>query len=178
VSTRSELGHEDLAGHSTLAIQRRRTESGFELEASAYLYSERLFILTSMMGKPGSAHLEIGQPSVLTIDAADSELGRLVCEHLLRHDHRVPGDLSQLNKSDWGAFQASGSKTLTHFEANSWRADISTVNLVLEFEVAPVRSLHPEIAVCAHTNPIHAEIGAALRRCFEAGRAVRDAGLI
>lgn len=179
MSTSSALeALEDLPGHSLLAIQRRRKESGLELEAAAYLYDEQLFIVTSVMSVPGSAHVEIGESSVLSVDASDSELGHLVCDHLLRHRHEDPGNLSQLKRSDWPAYRASGSKAITHFEANSWRADVATLNLVLEIEVGPLRSLQPEISVRAVANPVHAEVGATLRKSLEAGRALRAAGLI
>jgi hypothetical protein len=179
VSTERELeGFDDSPGYSGRAIQRRRSESGLELMAAVYLYSERLFIVTSIMGKPGFVYMETGRPSVLPVDAADSHLGRLVCEHLLGHDHRVPTDLRSYKRSDWVSFRASGSKTITHFEANSWRAHVDTVNSILEIDVRPVRSLHPEISVRAQVRPDHAVVGAQLRQCFKEGRALREAGLV
>jgi hypothetical protein len=57
-------------------------------------------------------------------------------------------------------------------------ASVTTINLVLEIEARPIRSLNPGLAVKGVVSPDHVEVGAMVRRAFAGAKALRDAGLV
>lgn len=168
----------DAAGSSLAAIKRRRAAIGSELKAHVYCYAESKFIVTSIMWVAGSVILETGEPSVLPFGAADADLGRAICEHLLAHDAREPPNLRGRTSTDWAAFQASGDRSVSGFETKSSLVTVETMNLVLNVEAAPLRSLHSEISVKAVAQPLHAELGATVRRVLMGADALRKAQII
>jgi hypothetical protein len=168
----------DAPGSSLLAIARRRAAIGGELSAHIYRYADSTFIVTSIMSVPGSIVLETGEPTVLPFEAADADLGRIVCRHLLEHDARRPPNLRDHKTTDWSAFQASGDSSVSGFEGKSSRVTVETINLVLNIEAAPVRSLHAEISVKGVAQPLHNELGATIRRTLMAADALRQAGIV
>lgn len=169
---------EDLPGSSLLAIRRRRKENGCELRTHVHLYDDRRFIISPVMSVPGSGSLEVGPPSVLPVDVADAELGSELCAMLLRHDAREPPNLTGHKATDWPAYRASGARSVVGFEEKSWVAHVETINLVVEIEARPVRSLKPGLAVTGVAPPEHAELGAMLRRAFAGAKALRNAGML
>lgn len=168
----------DGPGSSALAIKRKRAAIGGELSAHVYWYAEREFIVTSIMSVPGSVILEVGEPSVLPFDVADEDLGRAICEHLLRHDARQPPNLRDRKSTEWPVFRASRDRSVSGFKAKSLLASIETVDLVLSIEAAPLTSPHAELSMKALAQPIHAELGAVVRRALKAADVVRKAGII
>jgi len=169
---------QDAPGSSLHAIKRKRAATGCELMAHIYRYAERRFLVTSIMWVPGSVILETGEPSVLPIDVADADLGRTVCEHLLAHDARQPGDLRDRKATDWAAYRASGARSVKSFESNSWQVTVETINLVLNVEAYPVRSSHAQICVKGVVGPLYEELGATIRRTLSAAEVLRQAGLV
>jgi hypothetical protein len=114
---------------------------------------------------------------VLPHDIADADLGRVICEHLLAHDAREPTNLRDRKRTEWSAFRASRDKSVTGFESKSVCVMIETINLIVNIEAAPFRSLHPEISVKGTAPPIHAALGATLRRALNAVAALRNADI-
>lgn len=168
----------DLPGSSLLAIQRLRNLNGGELEAVIYRYADRKFLVTSVMSIPGSLSLETGQPSVLPIDASDEDLGRVVCEHLLRHDPREPPNQRHAKLTDWAVFKVSGDRSVSGFNSKSSRVTVQTINLILQLEAAPVRSLHGDICVQVTARLEHGELGVSIRKALRAADALRQAGIV
>ena len=171
-------GVSDAPGSSLLAIKRQRAATGCELRANVYRHAERRFLATSIMSVPGSIIMETGEPSILPIEASDEDIGRTICEHLLRHDARLPPNQRDAKLRDWAVFQASGERSVSGFEDKSSRVTIETVNLVLSLEATPVRSLHPAICVKGVARPHHAELGAMVRKTLQASDALRKAAII
>jgi hypothetical protein len=169
---------QDAPGSSLHAIKRKRAATGCELMAHIYRYAESRFIVTSIMWVPGSVILEIGEPSVLPIDVADADLGRTVCEHLVAHEAREPGDLRDRKTTDWAAYRASRARSVKSFESKSWQVTVATVNLVLSVDAYPVRSPHAQIYVRGFVEPLHEELGATIRRTLLAAEVLRQAGLV
>lgn len=172
------LDHPDVPGSSLNAIQRKRAASGGELRAHIYCHAGQRFLLTSVMSAPGYAMLETGDPTVLAADVSDAELGRSLCDHLLRYEARQPPIDRDAKKTDWAVYRASGDGSVTGFETRSVKVAVATANLVVEMEAAPLRSLHGEICVKATTGPDHALLGAALRRALRAVDALRRAEIV
>jgi hypothetical protein len=175
-SALADAAIEDDPGSSMHAIARKRAAIGCELRAHIYRYAESRFIVTSVMSVPGSVILETGEPSVLPMETADADLGRTVCEHLLGHDARQPPNLRDRKVTDWAAYRASGAKSVSGFEGRSWRVSVETINLVLNVETTPARSLHAEISVKGVASPLHEELGATIRRTLSAAEVLRQAG--
>jgi hypothetical protein len=130
------------------------------------------------MSVPGSVILETGDPSVLPIDVADADLGRAICDHLLRHEAREPGNLRDRKITDWAAYKASGERSGTAFKSKSWSISVETINQTLIVEATPMRSLHPELSVKAYAPPEHAPLGATVRKALRAAATLRSAELI
>jgi hypothetical protein len=169
---------EDAPGSSLHAIKRKRAATGCELMAHIYRYAESRFIVTSVMWVPGSVVLETGEPSVLSLDVTDAELGYTVCEHLLTHQARQPPNLRDRKSTDWAAYRASGARSVTGFESKSWQVTVETMNLALNIEAYPVRTLRASVSVKAVVQPLHEELGAAIRRTLSAAEVLRQAGQV
>ena len=167
----------DEPGSSLHAIRRKRAADGGELAAHVYRYAERKFLVTSIMSVPGSLSLETGEPSTLSIGVTDEELGRVVCEHLLGHVAQEPSNLRGRKLSDWAVFTASGDRSRAGFESKSFRVSVETVNLAIELDAAPMRSLS-ELSITAYSPPRHSELGAKIRKTLDAVDALRRAGLM
>ena len=167
----------DEPGSSLHAIGRKRAADGGELAAHVYRYAERKFLVTSIMSVPGSLYLETDEPTTLPIGVTDEELGRVVCEHLLGHVAQEPANLRGRKLSDWAIFTASGDRSRAGFESKSFKVSVETINLVLELDAAPLRSLS-ELSVKAYAPPRHGELGAKIRKTLDAVDALRRAGLM
>lgn len=167
----------DEPGSSLLAIKRKRAADGGELAAHVYRYAERKFLVTSIMSVPGSFRLETGEPTTLPSAVTDEELGRVVCEHLLGHVAQQPPSQRDAKLSDWAVFMASGDRSRAGFESKSFRVSVETVNLAIELDAAPMRSLS-ELSIKAYSPPRHSELGAKIRKALDAADALRRAGLV
>jgi hypothetical protein len=169
----------DTEGSSRLAIHRKRTALGGELQATVYCYAARCFLVSSIRCPPGTGlSLETGDPSVLPFDATNADLGRAVCEHLLRHDPREVPNLRDHKLTDWPVYKASRAKSGKSFESQSSRVGVATINLIIRLEAAPVRSADPNLCVKGSSNPVHEELGAAIRKVLNASDALREAGIL
>jgi len=168
---------DDIPGSSLHAIARKRAALGFELLAHVYRYADSKFIVTSNMSERGSAIWETGEPTVLPIDVADRELGRVVCAHLLGHVAGQPSNLRDHKLTDWAVYRASGAKSGKDFRSKSWLVSVETLNHALDIEAVPVFDVYDGIRVKGGARPEHEELGAVIRKVFAGAEALRKAGL-
>ena len=105
----------DYPGSSQHRIARKRFESRSELQAHLYRFDNSKFIVSSVMSMPGSLIVETGDPTILSIDATNAELGHAVCSHLLTHEARQPPPLWDHRSTDWLPFKASGARSVSSF---------------------------------------------------------------
>ena len=162
-----------LSDASFVEIAERKKRLGCELRASLYLFADTRLLVTSMAGIA-----EYGEVTILARDASCDEIGLSVCDHLVAFDPRNPDDLQSRKPSDWGAFRASGARSVRSFKEKSWIASIRTAGVTIAVEAAPLRSLHEEIRVLAHENPVHHALGETIRRTLAGARALRAAGIV
>jgi hypothetical protein len=177
-ASRSGGGDLDAPGSSLHAIERKRAATKGELMAHVYRHAARQFLVTSIMHVPGSVILECGEPSVLPFDVSDDELGRAVCEHLLRHEAREPPNLRNMKLTDWPVFKASRERSVSGFEAKSSIVTVETKGGVLVLEAAPVRSLQSGVSVKGNVRPFHQELGGMIRMTLRGADALRQAGIV
>jgi hypothetical protein len=158
---------------SYVEIANRERRIGQPLEARGYWYDERLIILTAVAGIA-----EVGEAQVLPADTGDSDLGKVICEDLLRYEAKSPANLRDHRLNDWGAYRASGAKSASAFEARAVTLSFRSFGNTVTIEAAPRKSLHPEIRVTANAGPDHSDIGASARRALRAVAALRAAEII
>jgi len=158
---------------SYVEIANRERRIGQPLEARGYWYDEHLIILTAVAGI-----VEVGEAQVLPLDASDSDLGKFICDELLRYEAKSPSNLRDHKLNDWGAYRASGAKSASAFEARAVMLSFKSSGNTVTIEAAPRKSLHPEIHVTANAGPDHSDIGASARRALRAAAALRAAEII
>lgn len=168
----------DPPGSSLRALKRKRAELGTELVAVLYRYREECYLVSSVTKKGASASLESGVPTRLPMTVDDSELGRVVCQHLLAHVAEVPVFGKDFKASDWPAYRASKAKSITGFKAKSFMIRIEFLNGSIRAEAQPTKSLHPHITVTGWANPEHHALGTMIRRILRGADALRAAGVV
>jgi hypothetical protein len=154
-------------------ISNRKIAVGRELQAWLYLYDNRMLIICSVSGIS-----ETGEPSVLPLDVSDEDLGRCVCDHLLRFKPKSPENMRDRKKSDWAAYRVSHAKSMRHFEEKSWMVRVDTINTAISVYAFPRNSLWPEINAYGCARPMHENLGGTIRRTLRAATVLRENGIV
>lgn len=170
---------DDMPGRSNLALARQRKTLGTELRATAYFYDGQKIVISSVMSAVGSMIVETDDVSVLDSDVSDAILGRVLCDHLLRHVAQEPPSQRDAKRTDWPAFKASRARSVRAFEQKSSRAVVQTFGpLLLEIEVAPTRTYEPHLWVKSVAAAQHDELGARVRDAIRGVELLQTAGAI
>jgi hypothetical protein len=158
---------------SWVELAKRKKEIRHELRARLYLYQEKLILC------PVAGIAEVGEPTIVQADIASSDLGLLICDHLLQFRPQTPHLERARKASDWEAYQVSGAKSVRAFKENAWFVHVETKNTAILANAGPFNSLHGEITVqgTAGFGP-HEEIGAVVMRALKAASVLRDGRIV
>jgi hypothetical protein len=164
-----------IADASFREILDRKKRVGRDLHARAYFFDQKSeFIISAVSGG-----YEIGSPTILPETATDEELGRIVCDHLLRFDTNTPSGLNLRKITEWPAFVASGARSVTSFQSHSWGFSIDTIgDNSVRVDVSPLKTLQPEITVSGNARPKHVDVGSDAKRALAGAIALRKSGVI
>lgn len=158
---------------SYVEISNRKKALGCELRMRLYLYDHKFLIITSVSGIA-----ETGEPTVLPVDASNDDLGRSVCDHLLKFKPKSPSNMRDRKASDWGAYRASRAKSVRKFEEKLWMVRVETINSTLSILTSPRNTLWREIHAHGFSSPVHETLGSTIRRTLRAAMVLRDNGVI
>ncbi|WP_055045541.1 hypothetical protein [Devosia sp. A16] len=152
-------------------VETRRRRLGMELWATVYCYSDRSFIVTSVITAPGEISMEVGEPTVLPIEVSDTELGAVALRHLVEMVKRRPPLRRERKLTDWRVYQVSGARSVRAFTSHSLTVSLETTptGIGLSSRGTHVVEGMPWATATASTDAT--DLGASIRQVIEAAKA-------